>query len=187
MLHGVWSRPVFWIGLHFMGVFLTVGIYRLPVVKEKVLRAPRGAQRGFALVFYLLPPFILPLLPQPRLSWPLLARIGSGLVLLTTMAILRVTAQKELGAFPVLRQRSTLVTAGIYSWVRHPMYLSNILLGVGWTLIFPGLYGLLCIPIWTLCYVILTFFEEQGLKEEYREKYQEYKEKVRYRLVPYIF
>ena len=183
----VWSEPLFWIGLHFIGVILTVIIYRLPAVKEKGLQAPRGAQRVFALGFYLLPPFILPLLPQPRLFWPLSARIGSSLALLTTTAVLRVMAQRELGAFPVLRQKSNLVTTGVYRRVRHPMYLSNILFGAGWALLFPGLYALSCIPIWILCYVVLTLFEEQGLKEEYGEKYQEYKKKVRYRFVPYIF
>ena len=187
MLRGVWSRPLFWIGLHFIGVILTVVIYRLPAVKETVLRVPKAAQQPVALVFYLLPPFILPLLPQPRLFWPLLARIGSGLALLTTMAVLRVMAQRELGAFPVLRQRGNLITTGTYGWVRHPMYLSNILFGAGWALLFPGLYAIPCIPIWILSYVILTFFEEQGLKEEYGEKYQEYRKKVRYRLIPYIF
>ncbi len=181
------SNLLFWMGLHFVGVFLTVGIYRLPVVKEKVLRAPRGAQRGFALVFYLLPPFILPLLPQPRVSWPLLARIGSSLVLLTAMAAIRMMAQRELGAFPVLRQRSSLVTTGIYSWIRHPMYLSNILFAAGWALLFPGIYALLCIPIWMFSYVILSFFEEQGLEEEYRRGYPEYKKKVRCRFFPYLF
>lgn len=184
MLSDIWSSLLFWIGLHFIGVILTVVIYRLPAVKEKVLRVPTGVQRLFTLAFYLLPPFILPLLPQPRLSWPLLARIGSGLVLLTTMVVIRMMAQRELGAFPVLRQRSTLVTAGIYSWVRHPMYLSNILFTVGWALLFPGIYALLCIPIWTLCYVLLTFFEEQGLEEEYREEYRKYRRKVPWRIIP---
>ena len=64
------------------------------------------------------------------------------------------------------------------------MYLSNILFAAGWALLFPGIYALLCIPIWMFSYVILTFFEEQGLEEEYREEYLEYKKKVRCRFFP---
>jgi len=46
------------------------------------------------------------------------------------------------------------------------MYLSNILLAAGWALLFRGVHALLCVPIWALCYVVLTFFEEKGLEEE---------------------
>jgi hypothetical protein len=68
MLSGFWNSPIFWIGFHFVGVVLTVIVYRLPAAKERALRMPKGAQRLFALTFYLLPLLILPLLPQPRFS-----------------------------------------------------------------------------------------------------------------------
>jgi len=178
------NKPVFWVGFHFIGVILTVIMYRLPAVKEKVLRAPKGVQRLFALTFYLLPPLILPLLPQPRLSWPVPVGVGAGLVLLIAMVVVRAIAQRELGAHPALRQKSNLVTTGIYSRVRHPMYLSNILLAVGWALLFRGIHALLCVPIWTLCYVIITFFEEKGLEKEYGEEYREYRRRVPWRIIP---
>lgn len=66
----------------------------------------------------------------------------------------------------MLRQKANLVTTGIYSQVKHPMYLSNILLAAGWALLFRGIYALLYLPIWTLCCVVLTFFEENELAEE---------------------
>ncbi len=182
-----WSKQLLWIGFFFVGFISTVVIYRLPAVREKVLRAPKGVQRIFVITFYLLPPLILPLLPQPRLSWPLPAGIGASLTLLIAMVAIRVMARRELGAFPVLRQKSNLVTTGIYSRVRHPMYLSNILLAIGSALLFRGIHALLCVPIWTLCYVILIFFEEKGLAEEHGEEYREYRKKVRCRLVPYLF
>ena len=182
-----WSKPLFWVGFHFIGVILTVIMYRLPAVKEKALRAPKGVQRLFAMTFYLLPPLVLPLLPQPRLSWPVPVGIGAGLVLLIGMVVVRAKAHRELGAHPALRPRSSLVTTGIYSRVRHPMYLSNLLLAVGWALLFRGIHALLCVPIWVLCYGVLTFFEEKGLEAEYREAYREYKREVRWRIVPKVF
>jgi len=183
----LWNNPLFWVGCHLVGVILTVITYRLPAVKEKGLRMSRSMQRLFALTFYLLPPFILPLLPQPRLSWPVPVGIGAGLVLLIATVAVRAKAHKELGARPPLRPKSNLVTMGIYSRVRHPMYLSNLLLAGGWALLFRGIHALLCVTIWILGYVVLTFFEEKELEEEYAEEYREYRKKVRYRLVPYLF
>jgi protein-S-isoprenylcysteine O-methyltransferase Ste14 len=113
--------------------------------------------------------------------------VGAGLILLVAMVVVRARAQRELGAHPALRQKSSLVTTGIYNRVRHPMYLSNILLAAGWALLFRGIHALLCVPIWTLCYVVLTLFKEKGLEEEYGEEYREYKKKVRCRLIPYLF
>ena len=182
-----WSKQLFWIGFFFTGFVFTVVIYRLPAVKEKILRTPKGVQRIFVMIFYLLPSLILPLLSQPRLPWPISARIGAGLTPLIAMVAIRVMARRELGAFPVLRQKANLVTTGIYSRVRHPMYLSNILLAIGWAMLFRGIHALLCVPIWTFCYVILIFFEEKGLAEEHGEEYREYRRKVRCRLVPYLF
>jgi len=187
MSNGFWSTPLFWVGFHFVGVILTLIAYRLPAVKEKSLQAPKGIQRLFALTFYLLPPLVLSLLPQPRLSWPVPLGIGAGLVLLIGAVAVRAKAHRELGTHPALRLRSNLVATGIYSRVRHPMYLSNLLLALGWALLFRGIHALLCVPIWTICYVALIFFEEKGLEEEYGEAYREYKREVRWRIVPKVF
>ena len=182
-----WNKQLFWIGFFFTGFVFTVIIYLLPAVREKVLRVPKGMQRIFVMTFYLLPPLVLPLISQPRLPWPVSAGIGAGLTLLIGMTVLKVMARRELGAFPVLRQKANLVTTGIYGRVRHPMYLSNILLAAGWALLFRGIHALLCAPIWAFCYIVLTFFEEKGLKEEYGEEYAEYRKRVRHRLVPHLF
>ena len=182
-----WNKPVFWVGFHFVGLILTVSIYRLPALKKRALRTPKILQRGFVIAFYLLPPLVLPLLHQPRLPWPVPAGVGAGLVLLIAMVVVRVMARRELGAYPVLRQKGNLVTTGIYSRVRHPMYLSNIFLAAGWALLFRGIYALLCVPIWALCYGVLTFFEEKGLEEEYGEEYREYRRRVPWRIIPRLF
>ena len=187
VISGVWNKPVFWVGFHLVGLILTVAIYRLPALKERALRTPKIVQRGFVIAFYLLPPLVLPLLPQPRLAWPVPAGIGAGLVLLVAMAVVKARARRELGACPVLRRKGNLVTTGIYSRLRHPMYLSNILFALGWALLFRGIHALLCVPIWALCYGVLIFFEEKGLEEEYGEGYREYKRRVPWKLIPKLF
>jgi len=179
-----WNKLVFWVGFHFVGLVFTVSIYRVPALKKRALRTPKIVQRGFVIAFYLLPPLVLPVLHQPRLSWPVPVGIGTGLVLLIAMVVVRVMARRELGAYPVLRQKSNLVTMGIYSRVRHPIYLSNILLAAGWASLFRGVHALLCVPIWALCYGVLIFFEEKGLEEEYGEEYRKYRRRVPWRIIP---
>jgi protein-S-isoprenylcysteine O-methyltransferase Ste14 len=66
-----------------------------------------------------------------------------------------------------------LVTEGPYAYVRHPMYLGILIIGLG---------GLLIYRTWTLAFVALTFLglifrarnEEQGLADEFGEQWEEY-------------
>ena len=183
----IWTKPLFWIGFHLIGVALTIGMFRLPAMKETALQIPKWVQRAFAAAFFLLPPLIVALLPQPQLTWPALVGIVAGIALFAAMIIIRRKANRELGNAPALREKSSLVTTGIYNQVRNPMYLANLLMGAGWALIFNGVYALLCVPVWFISHAVLIIFEEKGLADEYSEEYQDYKQKTRYRLVPYLF
>lgn len=181
------KSPYFWVGFHFIGVILTIFSFRLPVLKEKGLRTPKSMQRIFAVVFYLLPPLIVALLPQPQLIWPAPVGIVAGIALFIAVIVIRKKASRELGNAPALREKSSLVTTGIYSQIRNPMYLANLLMGAGWAMIFNGVSALLCIPIWFISHGILILFEEKGLADEYGQEYQAYKQRTKYRLVPYLF
>lgn len=182
-----WKTPLFWIGLHLVGVLITLNIYRLHTIKEKALQMPKGVQRVFIVTFFLLPPLVMPLLPQPRLSWPIMVGTAAGSALLVTMVVIRVKAYREFGRDPGLHNKSSLITTGIYSKVRNPLYLSNLLLSAGWALLFRGNYALMCLFIWFFSYALLIFFEESELVEEYGQEYQAYKTQVPYRLIPYLF
>ena len=187
MTSAFWNSPLFWVAFFLVGFILTVIIYHLPAAQGKASRAPRIVQRAFAWTFYLLPMLALPLLPQPRLSWPVAVGIVAGLALLVGAVVTKVTARREFGAQPGLRQKGDLVTTGIYSRIRNPKYLNNVLLAVGWALLFRGIHALLCVPLWTLGFVTLIFFEEEELEEEYGEVYREYEKKVPWRLIPRVF
>ena len=182
-----WKNPLFWIGLHLVGILITLSIYCLHTIKEKALQMPKGVQRVFIVTFFLVPPLVMPLLSQPRLPCPVMVGITAGSALLVTMVVIRVKAFSEFGRDPGLHNKSNLITAGIYSRVRNPLYLSNLLLSAGWAFLFRGNYSLMCLPIWFSSYALLIFFEEKGLAEEYGQKYQTYKNQVPYRLIPYLF
>lgn len=182
-----WENPLFWIGLHLVGVLITLSIYCLHTIKEKALQMPKGVQRVFVVTFFLVPPLVMPLLPQPRLSCPVMVGIAAGSALLVTMVVIRVKAYREFGHATGLHNKSNLITTGIYSKVRNPKYLSNLLLSAGWAFLFRGNYSLMCLLIWFSSHALIIFFEEKGLVEEYGQKYQTYKAQVPYRLIPYLF
>jgi protein-S-isoprenylcysteine O-methyltransferase Ste14 len=169
MTSAFWNSPLFWSGLFLAGfVFKTV-------------------QRIFTMTFYLLPMLALPLLPQPRLSWPVAVGIVTGLALLIGAVVTKMMAKRVFGAQPGLREKGNLVTTGIYGRIRHPKYLSNVLLAVGWALLFRGIHALLCVPLWAFGFVLLILFEEKEMEEEYGDAYREYKKKVPWRLIPRVF
>jgi len=83
-------------------------------------------------------------------------------------------------------RKQRVVSTGVYSIVRHPMYLGGILLFIGAPLLLGSLYGLI---IGLAMFFLLAgriLGEEKMLVDEL-EGYEDYKKKVRYRLFPYIW
>lgn len=83
-------------------------------------------------------------------------------------------------------RKHTVATGGPYRFVRHPGYVGYIImsfatpmaLGTLWGLIFSGITGILLI--------IRTALEDNTLKRELAG-YNEYAEKVKYRLIPFLW
>jgi protein-S-isoprenylcysteine O-methyltransferase Ste14 len=79
-----------------------------------------------------------------------------------------------------------LVSTGLYGVVRHPMYTGTAIMMVGTPLALDSLWGLLCVVASAPVIVARIRDEEQMLTEELAG-YAEYKNKVRHRLVPYLW
>ena len=93
-------------------------------------------------------------------------------------------------AVPVVRfqedRHQRVVDAGIYATVRHPMYAGFIPMAIGpalWLGSYPAAFVAI-IPIGLLA--VRSVFEERFLKRELKG-YAAYTEKVRYRLIPFIW
>lgn len=86
---------------------------------------------------------------------------------------------------PVPDPSATLVSSGIYKWIRHPMYLSLILVAAGFTgiqdIFFKQIIFLLLIAV----LVMKLLFEESLLHKQFPQ-YQKYC-KSTWRLIPFIF
>ena len=79
-----------------------------------------------------------------------------------------------------------LIDTGLYSFVRHPMYLSLIILFVFSPLVLGSFFGLILAVLIPTLLVIRILNEEKVLREGL-PGYREYAQKVRYRLIPLIW
>ena len=79
-----------------------------------------------------------------------------------------------------------VATSGPYRYVRHPGYVGFILMVLAIPFALGTLYGLFLSGIVTILFIIRTALEDLTLKKELKG-YLEYSEKVKYRLIPYIW
>jgi protein-S-isoprenylcysteine O-methyltransferase Ste14 len=77
-----------------------------------------------------------------------------------------------------------LETHGLYRYVRHPHYLSIIILSFGVTFLMQSLIFLIFTLLTSIALYKEAEKEEKQLIKIYGEQYKEYKEKVRWRFIP---
>ena len=85
-----------------------------------------------------------------------------------------------------VQQGQTVVDTGLYGIVRHPMYAVTVLLFLMIPLMLGSWYGLLVFAAYPAIIVIRLKDEEDLLTREL-PGYTEYKQKVKYRLIPFIW
>ena len=117
---------------------------------------------------------------------PLILRIILCLAVLAIAFILWGTAHKALfGALfnPPRHKPAGLVTTGVFAYLRHPMYLGNLMALLSGFLLTWSLITLGC---WIIIFIIFdrqAAQEDRSLEEAYSEEYRKYKKSVR-RWVP---
>ena len=79
-----------------------------------------------------------------------------------------------------------VIDKGLYGIVRHPMYLATLLMFLPMPLILGSFWGLLIFAAYPAVIVLRILNEEEVLTREL-DGYKEYKEKVKWRLVPFIW
>ena len=85
-----------------------------------------------------------------------------------------------------IQKDQKVISDGLYKIVRHPMYLATLLMFLPMPLILGSFYGLIPFIIYPIAIVIRIQNEEKLLTEEL-SNYSEYKEKVKYRLIPFVW
>jgi protein-S-isoprenylcysteine O-methyltransferase Ste14 len=85
-----------------------------------------------------------------------------------------------------IQKGQKVIDFGLYSIVRHPMYLAATILFCSIPIILGSLYGLIPVFLIPLLLIIRILNEEKVLKENLNG-YSEYMKKVKYRLIPFIW
>jgi protein-S-isoprenylcysteine O-methyltransferase Ste14 len=113
--------------------------------------------------------------------------IGNVLVFLgLTMAQFVVIQNKYAGATVTVEADQELVSTGLYGLVRHPMYVGTLVMMLGTPVALDSYWGLVLIAPALLILALRITDEEKMLREEL-DGYQEYMQKVPYRLVPGVW
>jgi protein-S-isoprenylcysteine O-methyltransferase Ste14 len=84
-----------------------------------------------------------------------------------------------------LRLEHELITTGVYRRIRHPMYLSLILVGIGQALVVPNwIAAPTCLAGTVVLYLLRVDPEEEMLQERFGYEYEQYAERTG-RLLPF--
>jgi len=86
---------------------------------------------------------------------------------------------------PDIKESCELVTSGIYRFVRHPMYLSVLLMMLGVSVAYFTYYEFVLFGILLLVLLTKLFYEEH-LWQCHTEAYEAYKRRTK-RLIPFLF
>ena len=182
------ADPWVWVALYAAGITLVLTFLGHRRLRRWVYeKTPRWVVMAVALITIILPPIALPFVTGPVIGLPPLLALPLGGLLFAANVAAKIASQRRIGKLPALRKKSTLVTGGIYSVVRHPLYMSNCLMALGLALLLNSLYALIFFFPYCLGFTAIIHFEEEELQTQYGKAYQNYRRQVPWRLVPWVY
>ena len=155
--------------------------------KEKQA-AQKGVQSLSGLVF--IAGFVLAGLDF-RFSWsnvPMPAVIAASVIFLIGYGLYAEVMRENayLSRTVKVEEGQTVISTGLYGIVRHPMYLASVLMFLSIPLVMGSWYALIPFAFYPLLMVVRILDEEKLLTAEL-SGYEEYKRKVKYRMIPFIW
>ena len=192
---------------NYFGAWLFLGVLLIPVIIMGVvlfIKAPallekrlsnkekESAQKGVVVLSGLMfvVGFVLSALDF-RFGWscvPLWTTIAAAVIFLIGYGIFAEVMRENayLSRTVEVQNGQKVVSTGLYGIVRHPMYLATLFMFLPMPLILQSFWGLIPFAIYPAVIVIRILNEEKVLTEAL-EGYAEYKTKVKYRLIPFIW
>jgi protein-S-isoprenylcysteine O-methyltransferase Ste14 len=128
-----------------------------------------------------------------RFRWsqmPAWLQVAGALLLLISFYLFFLTFRENPYLSPAVRVQTergqTVITTGLYHYVRHPMYAAVIPFAAGTTLLLGSWYGLLMALIFIIGLAYRAVQEERVLRAEL-PGYKEYMGQVKYRFIPHVW
>lgn len=184
------------IGLLFVPMLLlgVVLLVKSPELLEKRLRSKESESDqkkviGASLIMFLAG-FILSALDY-RFGWthvPFVVVMVAAVILLVSYGLYAEVMRENvyLSRTVEVQEEQKVIDTGLYGVVRHPMYFSTVLLFLAIPVVLGSWIGFLIFCIYPFLLVKRIQNEEMVL-EEGLSGYKEYKEKVRYRMIPFVW
>jgi protein-S-isoprenylcysteine O-methyltransferase Ste14 len=115
-----------------------------------------------------------------------LSNFMGGILVLLAYVFHRWTEKDHKQAHKESQDIETIVTTGVYSKIRHPLYLSLIAMNIGIALAF-GVMMTFALALLTIIHWVLTALkEEEALMKQFPVEYPRYKQRVRWFMIPGI-
>ena len=126
-----------------------------------------------------------------RFEWshvPMWLVIVSSVILLISYALYAEVMRENayLSRTIEVQEGQKVVDTGLYGIVRHPMYAVTIWLFLSIPLVLGSFWSLLCFAPYPIVIIIRILNEEKVLTAEL-DGYADYKKKVKYRLIPFVW
>ena len=126
-----------------------------------------------------------------RFGWYMLPRtvvfIASGIFLLAYILYAEVLRENTyLSRTVEVQKGQKVIDTGLYGIVRHPMYAATLLLFLSMPLVLGSVYAFVIFLAYPFI-IVKRLKSEEAFLEENLEGYREYKKKVPYRLIPFIW
>ena len=113
--------------------------------------------------------------------------IGILIFLLGAMVGLFALTHNQLGNFniqPKMKENAKLITTGIYGYIRHPMYLSVLLMMLGVFVSSPSIIAAILLILLTIV-LVLKAKKEEAIWSDETQEYLSYKKKTKL-FIPFI-
>jgi len=114
--------------------------------------------------------------------------IGDGLLLLNFILYYFVLRENSYAATTIqMFEGQKAISTGPYAVVRHPKYVGDLFLVIGTPLALGSWWAIVFIIVLTIPALVWRILDEEKLLKKDLPGYIEYTQKVRYRLVPYLW
>ena len=126
-----------------------------------------------------------------RFGWHILPRpvvIGASVILLLAYALYAEVLRENMWLSRTIevQENQTVVDTGLYGIVRHPMYAVTLLLFLSMPLVLGSIYAFVVFLAYPFI-IIKRLLAEEAFLEEHLPGYRAYQQKVRWRLLPFIW
>ncbi len=154
-------------------------------LKEKFYSLPVIFQKIYVILF-VAPLWVSPFLEKGNFQYELTVPVTGGFLITVCGISCIIASFRKIGAIPGIASEASLITGGVYSIVRHPIYSGTIITLTGLIILNQSFITAIYLPVSFVLYYLMVVFEEKDLMRIFGNEYREYSLRVKYRIIPFV-